>query len=449
MYLHRRGSIEMGFGPVRRVLPQLAMFAVVMVTYSSPSQAESFMDMWSRMWSPSTSAAEQTANLEAQKKRTRFRIGLEKHVDFQVFSLASPNRVVVELPNVGLRLPPPLQGRPVGLVKAFRGGLSAPGSSRVVIEVTEPVIVERAMMSNAEQGGGHELALDIIPVSPSARVRAAAATRPKRSIPPPTYSLGASGLQPPLPSKAQRPSEIRANSYKPVIVIDPGHGGHDSGAKKNGAVEKTVVLAFGKMLRDKLEATGRYKVLMTRDRDVFVKLSERVKYAERHKANLFMAIHADYARSSASGATVYSLRDSLAKGLSRSTRRKAGSNLLTSKELANVKSARGDVSVVRGFLSDLAKREVDATRDRTKLFSRSIVNYMGRSTTMRRSPHKSAGFRVLKTQKFPSVLIELAYVTNKKDAAKLNSDQWRNKVADSLTQAVDNYFGQQIAAFPM
>ncbi len=441
----------MGFGPMRQVLSHLMIFAALTVLGATASHAEGFMEMWSRILSPSTpsSAAEKEAEREAQKKRTRFRIGLEQHVEFQVFSLASPNRVVVELPNVKLRLPPPLQGHAVGLVKAFRGGKSAPGSSRIVIEVTEPVIVEKAIIQAAEDGPGKELALDMIPVSTVPVVRSAIVKQPPRNIPPPTYSLGAGRLQPPLPTKAQRPSEIRANSYKPVIVIDPGHGGHDSGAKKNGIIEKEVVLAFGKMLRDELEATGRYKVLMTRDTDKFIKLSERVSYAERHKANLFMAIHADYARSAASGATVYSLRDSLAKGLSRSTRRKAGSNLLTRKEMAGVKRARGDVSVVKGFLSDLAKREVDATRDRTELFSKSIINYMGRSTTMRRKPHKSAGFRVLKTQKFPSVLIELAYVTNKSDAARLNSDQWRKKVADSLTQAVDDYFGQQIAAFPM
>ena len=432
----------MGFGPMRQILPHFAVVFALMVFAASSSQAEGLADILARVISPNTA----TSEVDIEKKRTRFRIGLEKHIKFQVFSLARPNRVVVELPNAKINLPPPVGAHPVGLVKAFRGGKSAPGRSRIVIEVTEPVVVDKAAIQRAETGHGYELALDIIPVAPVPAVKTA---QRRRSIPRPTYNLGASGLQPPLPARAQRPSEIAAKSYKPVIVIDPGHGGHDTGAMKNGAVEKEVVLAFGKMLRKKLEATGRYKVLMTRDRDEFIKLSKRVEFAERNKANLFMAIHADYARSKAKGATVYSLRDSLAKGLKRRTRRKASSNLLTSKELANVKRARGDVSVVKGFLSDLAKREVDATRDRTQLFSKSIVNYMGRSTTMRRKPHKSAGFRVLKTQKFPSVLIELAYVTNKGDAEKLQSDQWRSKVADSLTQAVDDYFGHQIAAFPM
>lgn len=408
--------------------------------------AESFADIWARFVAPGQQADAVAPSPEL--KRTRFRIGLDNHVKFQVFSLSRPNRVVVELPDVKLRLPPQNSGKAIGLVKAFRGGKSAPGHARIVIEVTEPVVVDKATIVDARGGRGKELTLEMIPVAPAAAPIEAAATE-KRDFPRPTYNLGAGNLQPPLPAPAKRLSEIRAEAYKPVIVIDPGHGGHDSGAKKNGVVEKEVVLAFGKILRDKLEATGRYKVLMTRDRDEFIALSERVNFAERNRASLFMAIHADYARSSAQGATVYSLRDSLAKGLKRRTRRKASSNVLTKKELATVKAAQGDVSVVTSFLADLAKREVDATRDRTALFSKSIVNYMGQSTTMRRKPHKSAGFRVLKTQKFPSVLIELAYVTNKSDAEKLNSDQWRNKVANSMQQAVDNYFGQKIAAFPM
>lgn len=447
--MRRRGSINMGANPLWHALVRATCLLAMCTAITTSASAEGFFDMWSRLLNGAT-AEPQARPAHIEEKRTRFRIGLDKRVKFQVFSLSQPNRVVVELPNVSLKLPAPVNGAPVGLVKAFRGGKSAPGRSRIVIEVTEPVVVDQARISPALNGRGEELVLDIIPVGgASAQPIQTAKVTPRRPLPPPTYNLGAGRLQPPVPAPARRLSEIRADAYKPVIVIDPGHGGHDSGAKKNGVVEKEVVLAFGKKLRDQLEATGRYKVLMTRDRDEFIKLSERVAFAERHKASLFMAIHADYARSSASGATVYSLRDSLANGLRRRTQRKSGSNVLTRTEMAKVKQARGDVSVVKGFLSDLAKREVDATRDRTKLFSKSIVNYMGRSTTMRRKPHKSAGFRVLKTQKFPSVLIELAYVTNKSDAQKLKSDAWRNQVARSLSKAVDDYFSQQIAAFPM
>ncbi len=229
--------MEMGFGPMRQVLPHFAGFAALLVAGTSASRADSLSDMWQRLMSPSEpTVAEIEKNIE--KKRTRFRIGLEKHIKFQVFSLASPNRVVVELPNVKLRLPPPVGAQPVGLVKAFRGGKSAPGRSRIVIEVTEPVIVDKASIRPAENGYGQELAVDIIPVSPVPVVRTAQA-KPARSLPPPTYNLGASGLQPPLPARAQRPSEIKAKSYKPVIVIDPGHGGHEWSRQNLGHAKPT------------------------------------------------------------------------------------------------------------------------------------------------------------------------------------------------------------------
>ena len=96
--------------------------------------------------------------------------------------------------------------------------------------------------------------------------------------------------------------QVRALSmYKPVIVLDPGHGGDDTGAQRNGTVEKNVVLAFSLMLRDKLNATGRYKVLMTRETDVFVELNKRREFAEHNQAALFVAVHADYAQSKARG----------------------------------------------------------------------------------------------------------------------------------------------------
>ena len=122
--------------------------------------------------------------------------------------------------------------------------------------------------------------------------------------------------------------------FKPVIVLDPGHGGDDTGAQKNGTVEKNVVLAFSLMLRDKLNATGRYKVLMTRDTDVFVELNKRREFAEHNLAPLFVAVHADYAQSSARGATIYSLRELVANSLQRSARGEVSDNVLSDKELA-------------------------------------------------------------------------------------------------------------------
>jgi len=255
--------------------------------------------------------------------------------------------------------------------------------------------------------------------------------------------LGATGLQPPVPKPAVSPQVRAAGSYKPVIVIDPGHGGDDSGATRFGTVEKNVVLSFSLKLREKLNATGRYKVVMTRDTDTFIPLEERREFAERHQAALFMAIHADYtARASARGATIYSLRPQMADTLRRSAQGGLDEGVLSGKEVALVKQANGDVGAVRGILTDLARHEVDLNRERTSVFVRSVINFMGGSTNLMDNPDRGAAFVVLKTAKVPSVLIELGYITNTEDAQQLKSDKWRDKVSGSIVTAVDSYFNQ-------
>jgi N-acetylmuramoyl-L-alanine amidase len=389
-------------------------------------------------------ATGEEAALGGDLTRTRFLIGLGRAVDFQVFSLSGPNRVIVDLPEVALRLPRDTNGTPVGLVSSFRAGVSAPGRARVVIDVTQPVVVESAKIEPTADGKGSQLALEIVPVEAGGKT-------PKRPFKTAPYALGATGVQPPLPLPAVHPEVRAAKAFRPVIVIDPGHGGHDSGAVKNGTVEKDVVLAFSKVLKQKIEATGRYKVQMTRDTDVFIELGERVAFAERHNANLFIAVHADYATTQARGATIYSLRESVANELQRSAKDDVYDTVLSKDEIDKVKKASvdGDLAAVKGILADLAGREVELTKERTSLLSRSVVEYMGASTNMRGDPAQQASFRVLKTAQFPSVLIELAYVTNKEDAELLKSDAWREKVADSIMVAVDNYFSHQIARLPM
>ena len=152
-----------------------------------------------------------------------------------------------------------------------------------------------------------------------------------------------------MPRPAVSPQVRALGAFKPVIVLDPGHGGDDTGAQKNGTVEKNVVLAFSLMLRDKLNATGRYKVLMTRDTDVFVELNKRREFAEHNLAQLFVAVHADYAQSSARGATIYSLREFVANSLQRSARGEVSENILSDKELAAVKPMDGDVGAISGI----------------------------------------------------------------------------------------------------
>jgi N-acetylmuramoyl-L-alanine amidase len=187
---------------------------------------------------------------------------------------------------------------------------------------------------------------------------------------------------------------------------------------------------------------------MTRDNDKFVELDERRAFGDRSRAALFIAVHADYAGSSARGATIYSLRDSTSKGLQGSAKQEAEANVLSQKELEAIRSNKSDVSAVSAMLGNLGKREIEANKDRTQLFSKSVIEFMGASTPMMNNPDREANFRVLKSAKTPSVLIELAYVTNAQDAKNLKSDDWRDKVTGSLLTAIENYFSHREARLP-
>jgi N-acetylmuramoyl-L-alanine amidase len=426
-------------GRWRRVLLR-ATLALAPIALCAPAPAQQLTATGADV--PDLAAA--AAAAKPSRNRTRFIIGLERAVEFQVFALSNPNRVFVDLPDVKLQLPALPGDAPIGLVKSFRGGLSAPGKARVVIDVTGPVVIERSSIEKDSKAA--RLVLEL------AAAEVADATAEDNRSPTPIaapYGLGAAGLQPPVPKPAMSPRARAQAIYRPVIVIDPGHGGDDTGATRHGTVEKDVVLAFSLKLRDKLQSTGRYKVLMTRDTDTFVELNARREFAERQLASLFVAVHADYAQSSARGATIYSLRESVANSLQRSARGEVAEHVLSDQEITALKHSDGDISAVKAILSDLARREVDMTRDRTSVFVKSVIEFMGESTSLKDNPDRSAAFVVLKSAKVPSILIELGYVTNEADAQLLKSERWREKVSSSIVTAIENYFSHQLARLPM
>ncbi len=223
------------------------------------------------------------------------------------------------------------------------------------------------------------------------------------------------------------------------------------GATKFGTVgeERRAVLRL--KLRDKLNATGRYKVLMTRETDVFVALEERREFAERNQAALFIAIHADYTgRASARGATIYSLRPQVANSLRRSAQGGVSESVLSSKEAALVKKVDGDVGTVRDILTDLAKREVDLKQERTSVFVRSVLDYMGGTTNMMDNPDRSAAFVVLKTTKVP---VDPARARLRHERRRTPSSSsptsGATSVSGSMVTAIDNYFANHVARVPM
>src|SRR5262245_16608346 len=235
--------------------------------------------------------------LAGDDAQTRFVVDFSQKIDFRAFALADPYRVVIDLPQVTFQFPAKAGEGGRGLVKAFRFGLIMQGGSRLVIDLARPARVEKAFTVDAANGQPHRLVLDLVATDRDAFLR--------------TVALENRASEPRRPGPAPDPKD--GSDPRPMIVIDPGHGGIDNGTRAaSGEMEKTIVLEFSLALRDKLEKTGKYRVAMTRTDDTFVALGDRVAFARARQAALFISIHADaLARGDgvAQGATVYTLSE--------------------------------------------------------------------------------------------------------------------------------------------
>ena len=378
------------------------------------------------------------ARLAGDGKRTRFVLDLDKSIQFRAFALADPYRVVVDIPQVSFELPPEagITGR--GLVKAFRYGLVMPGGSRIVFDLTGPARIAKSYMLDAANGQPPRLVLELEEVDRTSFVQSLAVeSRPQ------LRPAIADAADPVVAMKAAaEPKPADALDLRPVVVIDPGHGGVDNGTQAGGGEnnEKDLVLGFGLALRDRIEKSGKYRVVMTREDDTFVPLADRVRIARNQSAALFVSIHADAlprGEGDAQGATIYTLSD-----------RASDSEAERLAEVENKADAIGGVNLteepteVADILIDLARRETRAFSNR---FARLLMGEMKTTARMHKHPLKSAGFKVLKAPDVPSVLVELGYVSNKDDLEHLLSENWRARIVGSMGQAIDAFFAKRLA----
>jgi N-acetylmuramoyl-L-alanine amidase len=358
-------------------------------------------------------------------KMTRFVVDLTQKIDVTAFALANPYRVVVDLPQVAFKLPPKAAEQSRGLIKAFRYGLIMQGGSRIVLDTKGPVRVEKAFVLDATGGQPARLVVDLSATDRDSFARTASLeTRAPRS-----------------PAVKQNEAAKPSGDMRPLIVLDPGHGGIDNGAKAaSGELEKDVVLQFAQTLRARLEAGGKYQIAMTRSDDTFIALSERVKFARAHSAALFISIHADAIPKSegqAEGATVYTLSENASDAeAARLAEAENKADVIAGIDLT---AEPGDVA---NILVDLAQRE---TKTYSGQFARTLVGELKATARLHKNPMKSAGFKVLTAPDVPSVLVELGYMSTKDDLKLLTSTAWQAKTAAALAQAVDTYFGPRLA----
>ncbi|MBT7582915.1 MAG: N-acetylmuramoyl-L-alanine amidase, partial [Kordiimonadaceae bacterium] len=312
--------------------------------------------------------------------QTRFVLEITGDTAFRSFSLANPNRIVIDLDEVTWKIGPGgAQGK--GLINNYRYGLYMPGTSRIVLDLKNPVKISNSFVIKGKNNAPNRLVFDFEKVTqtafakniskPAARAKAIRATRSPANVP----------------------------SGKKVIVIDPGHGGHDpgnlGGIKVNGISEKNVTISASKNIKKILEASGRYEVILTRDRDIFLNLRARSRVAHSNNADLFISIHADaFSSPSVRGATIYTLTETASdKEAASLAARENKSDIIAGVDLQD------ETGMVQNILIDLVKQE---TMNLSNRFAGELAPELKKAITVRKRSLRSAGFAVLKGIDVPS-----------------------------------------------
>ena len=366
------------------------------------------------------------ARLGGDAGRTRLVFDLSRPIEISAFTLADPYRVVIDLPQVTFQLPARAGEQGRGLIKAYRYGLVMQGGSRIVVDATGPVRIDKAFVLESVDSQPARLVLDLVSTDRASFMRhLALAAKPRRA-------------------PETKPAEMakRPNDGRPLIVIDPGHGGPDTGTiASSGEMEKAIVLEFAQTLSEKLQKSGKYRVTMTRDDDRFVPLGERVRMARTQGAALLISIHADALASrneaDVRGATVYTVSDSASDDeAARLAEQENKADAIAGVDLS------AEPEEVADILIDLTQRE---TKNFSAHFARAVVGELKNAAKLHKHPLKAAGFKVLKAPDVPSVLIELGYVSNKQDLKLMTSDGWRERASGAVAQAVTTYFSTRLA----
>lgn len=347
------------------------------------------------------------------------RLDLSQPVPWRLRMMDDPPRLVIDAREVDWKGAEALAVVRPGV--SLRAGRFRPGWSRMVLELEGPHKVARAEMTTGE---ATRLEILLEPTDPA--TFAAEAARPDL----PEWALPeAAELMPPLPE----------GGGPLVVVLDPGHGGIDPGAERDGTSEAALMLTFAREVKEVLVRDGRFRVVITRDEDVFVPLETRTSIAREAEADIFLSLHADaLAEGDAQGATVYTLAEDASDEAAAALAERHDRDDL----LAGVDLTEQD-DVVAEVLMDMARTE---TAPRTDRLAKAMVGAIkAAEIRMHRRPQQSGGFSVLKTPDIPSVLLEVGFLSSDRDFKRLSDPAWRATLAEALRQALVTWADEDAA----
>lgn len=416
----------------RILLAGLVLWSGFAITFANPALAALSID---------------NVRVGVHPDKTRLVFDLSNATDFRTFALPNPWRLVIDFPESNWHAGG-LPRAPGSGVKGLRQGRLGNGISRVVLDLDKPIALRAAFLLPHTGGKPDRLVVDFSAVSAGSFAATkdkvlgtlnapAMEIEPESAPSPASGTITTSALAVPVAPIPERRPDAREEKprEKPLVVIDPGHGGVDPGAiGANRLLEKNVTLALGKALRDRLLDTGRYRVKMTRDTDTYLHLGERVAFARHNKADLFVSLHADsIGKSDVRGASIYTLSEKASDAQSaKLAERENQSDLIAGIDM------RSEDKEVASILVDLAMRE---TMNQSRFFANTVVTRMdSQGLRTLENPHRFAGFAVLKAPDIPSVLIENGFMSNASDARLLSQDGYRRQVADAIVSGIDAYF---------
>lgn len=374
---------------------------------------------------------------------TRFVLETDQSVDYQLMTLSNPERLVIDVKNSSWNVIYKNQHLSLGKhISLLRQNKRNSKDVRIVLDLKQKVKLLKPFVIEPSSHPNHRLVVDFVPMQ--------AVSQPPSSTTQPTFSqannqaaIMSNGkiVTPPIslsPAPKAKPLDDPNHvvTKKPLVIIDAGHGGHDPGAiGRAGTYEKTITLSYGLALSKALEKTGRFRTYLTRDKDFYIPLKKRVKKAHSAEGDIFISLHADsHPNKKIGGLSVYTLSetasDKEAAALARKENKESDLGGL------DINDESDDVASV---LIGMVQRE---TKNNSARFAELLTDSLKGKVNLLPNTHRYAGFRVLTSAAIPSVLIELGYLSNRKEEKNLKSRSYQKRVVKGLVEGISRYFGR-------